>query len=87
MSLLKASITIDNPLEDAPENERTIMLDIEYTPGYPAKISGPPEDCYPGEPGEINDYKATFEDGREVPEGILDQLDWDEVWERIADDE
>ena len=86
MRFAKASVTMDSPIEDAPDNERTILLDIEYSPGYPAKISGPYEDCYPGECGEINDYKATFEDGREVPSDILDQLDWDEVWERITDD-
>ena len=35
-----------------------IELDVEaeYYPAKPEKISGPPEDCYPAEPEEINYY-------------------------------
>lgn len=37
------------------EVEITITFRVKYskTPLIPAKISGPPEDCYPAEGGEI----------------------------------
>jgi hypothetical protein len=38
--------------EDAPETLE-VTVKANYTPGYPAKISGPPEHCYPEEPAEV----------------------------------
>ena len=38
--------------EDAPETLE-VTVKANYTPGYPAKIWGPPERCYPAEPAEV----------------------------------
>ena len=38
--------------EDAPEILE-VTVKANYNPGYPAKISGPPEHCYPEEPAEV----------------------------------
>jgi hypothetical protein len=32
----------------------TVDVTFESTPGYPAKISGPPENCYEGSGPEVN---------------------------------
>jgi len=80
-----AVVVMNNPMEDAADSEQLITLNVEYIPGYPAKLTGAPEDCHQGEVGEINDYTATYDDGRTVPREIVDALDWDEVWEKIEE--
>jgi len=45
------------------ENEE-IELEIEgyYTPGTPGRKTGPPEDCYPDDPGEVEIDTIFFQD-------------------------
>jgi len=33
--------------------EYTFEVDVDVTPGAPGRLSGPPEDCYPPEPAEV----------------------------------
>ena len=50
-----------------------VDLEIEYdgTPFVPARIYGPPEDCYPAEGGEAT-INAVYLDGTEVTELLSD---------------
>jgi hypothetical protein len=62
--------------EDHPEHTGTVWADdgacveVEvsglFSPYIPARLSGPPEDCYPAEGGECEDFTATV-DGKEFP--------------------
>lgn len=47
--------------------EDEIDIEVEYSVSayYPAKISGPPEDCYPAEGGEIETLTA-YRDGQAI---------------------
>lgn len=42
------------------DNLEEIVIDVEFTyhPGTPGRYSGPPEYCYPAEPGEIEIVSA-----------------------------
>ena len=48
--------------EDAPETLE-VTVKANYTPGYPAKLSGPPEHCYPEEPAEVELLSIRGDDG------------------------
>lgn len=52
------------------------LTDVDYSPGYPAKISGPPEDCHPEEPADISYTIAT---GNELLDQILEEDHEDEI--------
>jgi len=39
----------------------TATFDIDYTPGTPGQLSGPPEYCYPPEPSEFEITPEGFE--------------------------
>ncbi len=49
------------------EVDAEIAVTIEYTitPLIPARVSGPPEDCYPAEGGEVDNLKVTRDDNGE----------------------
>lgn len=47
------------------------ILVLHYTPIIPAKLSGPPEDCYPEEGGELEWEAAT---GDEEKDFLLNNL-------------
>ncbi len=43
-------------------DEKVIVINnYTYEPGYPAKISGAPEDCYPAEGPTIEDVEAEWQ--------------------------
>lgn len=71
----KVKISIFNPVEDSPDFEREINLVVNWRPGYPAKINAPMEDCYPAEGPEFEVLQAQYDDGRPVPQRILESLD------------
>lgn len=45
------------------------QIEADYTPGYPANTSGPPDNWDPGSPAEWNDVKAFVLDSEGVPAG------------------
>jgi hypothetical protein len=47
------------------DNNRVLEFDIEGSVSkyIPAKISGPPENCYPAEGGDLEDWEITLVDG------------------------
>lgn len=75
----KTDIVLPNPVEDSPDFEREMVLTINWIPGYPAKTSGPPEECYPGADLEFEILSAKYGDGREVPQEVLEALDEDTI--------
>lgn len=44
-----------------------VEFEVSVTPDVPGNISGPPENCYPDEPGEIEPDKC--ECGEKIDEG------------------
>lgn len=50
-------------------------ITFDYIPGRPGRYSGPPENCYPDEPGEFGDIKA-FVNGEQIS---LDEAGEDEI--------
>ncbi len=55
--------TISRPI---PNSEDEVEIEIavfgDYEPFVPARVSGPPEDCYPSEGGYAQDVYAVFDD-------------------------
>lgn len=51
MSVHTMTVTLG---DDETDGMRTYRVRYSYTPYLPAKISGPPEHCYPAEPAEIS---------------------------------
>ena len=45
--------TLIVPVEFGPLGEQEVTVRYYYTPADPGKTSGPPENCYPPEPSEI----------------------------------
>jgi hypothetical protein len=50
------------------ENEFAVTIDYTITPLIPARLSGPPEDCYPAEGGEVDILKVVRDDNGEPVE-------------------
>ena len=44
----KFSLTTEHP-----ETETELVIHFTFTPGDPGRYSGPPENCYPAEPAEV----------------------------------
>lgn len=50
------------------------VIYVDYYPVIPGRFSGPPEDCYPDEGGEINDWHFMEVNVLDVDEVNLDDL-------------
>ena len=56
----------------APEgNEIEVDVEFDYTPGDPGQLYGPPEDCWPPEPAEVEICDVIY-DGVSVIERLCD---------------
>jgi hypothetical protein len=42
------------------QSDCPVEVEVDYTPGSPGKLSGPPEDCYPADEGEMDITKITL---------------------------
>lgn len=40
-------------------HDLTFEAEVDYTPPTPGRYSGPPEDCYPDEPSELDFFTLT----------------------------
>ena len=43
------------------DNEFELVIDYDINPYDPGRTSGPPEDCYPPEGGDVTDLRATLD--------------------------
>ena len=75
------------------DEETEVLVAYTYTPGTPAKIYGPPENCYPAEEPGIDILSATaVETGAEVDIDLEEHfeeleenaVDWDAAGEEDA---
>ena len=62
--------------------EVEITVEAKYIPGDPGRLSGPPEDCYPPEPPEVEIVSAVDPDGNQVE---LTSAEVDKVYEAGCD--
>ena len=60
----KSYVEIDTWLERDDE-EISVTVSANYTPGIPAYIDGPWEKCYPEEPCEVDILKVVDNNGKE----------------------
>lgn len=70
----KTFVYVNDPVEGSPDYQREICLDVNWQPGYPAYTRGAPEDCYPGEGDQFEILSAQYDDGRKVPNEVLDAI-------------
>ena len=56
-----------------------LIVECDYTPGTPGRYYGPPEDCYQGDAGDVEDVVA-----RDEATGVVVELDEDEI-DRLLD--
>lgn len=70
---MKTSITVT----DHDDNEYIVEANVSAV--VPAKLSGPPEDCYPAEGGEVEDHEV-WEVNAKGDKG--NSLDYDEFLKR-----
>ena len=57
-------------------DDLTAEVNVDFAPGLPAQLYGPPENCYPAEPAEVDVLKATVT----LDDGVMD------ITEMVRDD-
>jgi hypothetical protein len=65
------------------DDDIDVTIDYTITPIIPARVSGPPEDCYPAEGGEVDNLKVTRADSGEDITGSLTGDEEDAICEYI----
>ena len=69
------------------ENEDCVIVKYTQTPYIPARISGPPEDCYPAEGGEVELIEARV-DGKRCNWSEAEEDQWiTDIMENPDEDE
>ena len=64
-----------------------LPLDItvtSYHPTVPARLFGPPEDCYPEEPAEI-EFEVRLLTGHELSESDFGEDAWNDLYDTVLD--
>lgn len=79
---------------DTPTWEGEAVVSYTVLWGRPAQTYGPPENCYPGDPDEVDDIRVETIDGRKpdladfyermFAEAIIDQIEADH-WEGLIE--
>lgn len=62
-----------------------ITFEVYYSPGTPGRYSGPPEDCYPDEPAEVELLKAWVTDHSAHRVVEEDFADWEDIYDRLLE--
>ena len=62
--------TMQWTLTRADGNDLDVIVAYQIEPYVPAKVGGPPEDCYPAEGGYVTDMLVTMDDGTDTPVAI-----------------
>ena len=60
---------------EGPEDGEEIEVDVDANvePYHPAKLHGPPEDCYPAEGGECDDWQISH-DGHPITDAEFEDM-------------
>lgn len=80
---MRYTIYVECPNEDCPEG---LVQVADATPGDPGRVSGPPEVCYPPEPGEIEGPDNCPHCGVDLPWEFWDGK-YDEIMRKLIDAE
>jgi len=69
------------------EQEQVWEVEAIYTPGRPACLSGPPENCYPAEGPEV-DLVEVYDarTGEPIPQEVVDKHS-EAIYDKICDQE
>ena len=78
-----SEFSTDYPIQG---HDHTMTITYWYTQGTKAKLSGPPESCYPAEDPEVEILSITDGEGGDL-EQFLDEDDWNNLEQRIIDHE
>ncbi len=76
--------TFTREIEDKDSFPEPVMYEVTFTafPSTPGYLSGPPEDCYPSEPAEIEVFKVML-DGLPIEDYGLSSEKLERIKDRI----